>query len=410
MKSKLPGVKLGTFNGEGAVEEFLSRFDVMAGELGWSDHDQLVQLRLALVAPASRLLNTLALNATSLDLRRLLLAKYGSEVRRVQYEALLESRVQQPNESFSQVADDIDHLLSMSQPHLIGPAREAVAIKYFLKALPPPLALTVKGSYPTTLQEAVGKCIQREVWEAECRTASAAWGITPPPLSSTRSEKTKTPESGQSEDALASLVRSLSSLGAREATPTTTGTSKGGTFQSPDERVKPSPETHPCRYCKQMGHWRRECPVRLAREKAKHTTTAGADTAASPAGQQDTGTASGGAATSTAKVGMMSTQAPHSCSVSVGLPTSTLPAVYLVVQFQGTAVPALLDTGCERSVVGSCLLKEAEVVPTNMTLTAANGTPIPLKGETRTSLSVGTDVLPAHLLVTEHLADLILGY
>ena len=77
--------------------------------------------------------------------------------------------------------------------------------------------------------------------------------------------------------------------------------------------------------------------------------------------------------------------------------------------FLSSGSASFVDTGCERSVVGSALLKDAVVVPMTMTLAAANGAAIALLGETHTTLSVGTDVLPAHLLVTDQLADLILG-
>ena len=49
-------------------------------------------------------------------------------------------------------------------------------------------------------------------------------------------------------------------------------------------------------------------------------------------------------------------------------------AVYLEVQLHGRGVTALLDTGCEHSIIGRKLIPNAPLEPTEKNLYAANGT------------------------------------
>ena len=83
--------------------------------------------------------------------------------------------------------------------------------------------------------------------------------------------------------------------------------------------------------------------------------------------------------------------------------------VYLRVGIEGKRVHALLDTGCEFSVMGRSLLPMHPVQPTQFKLFAANGTEIPLLGQTVVKLRVGSQEMDITLLVSENMNELILG-
>ena len=61
---------------------------------------------------------------------------------------------------------------------------------------------------------------------------------------------------------------------------------------------------------------------------------------------------------------------------------------YLEIQMNSRKMLALLDSGCEQSVIGRNLEKRVPLEPTNGTLSTADGTDVPLIGETTIELSV----------------------
>jgi len=71
--------------------------------------------------------------------------------------------------------------------------------------------------------------------------------------------------------------------------------------------------------------------------------------------------------------------------------------VYVPIQLFGQK--ALLDTGCDTSIIGACLLPDgADVRPTTHTLLAANGMSIPLEGEYKVHFGLQVKSLPFVLL------------
>ena len=71
---------------------------------------------------------------------------------------------------------------------------------------------------------------------------------------------------------------------------------------------------------------------------------------------------------------------------------------------------ALLDTGCDRSLIGRRLLPPGfQVTPTKGRLFAANKTEIPVHGEIELPFHVGERQLSAVVSVTDVVDELILG-
>ena len=91
--------------------------------------------------------------------------------------------------------------------------------------------------------------------------------------------------------------------------------SRGQSDPKNGDRARPNRETHPCTLCKELGHWRRECPKCKAEGEAK--------------GEGEK-----------AKVNTV-------LSVNASMsPTK----IYVTAEVNGEPIRCLLDSGCERSV------------------------------------------------------------
>jgi Aspartyl protease len=84
--------------------------------------------------------------------------------------------------------------------------------------------------------------------------------------------------------------------------------------------------------------------------------------------------------------------------------------VFIKAEIGGKLVSCMLDTGCERSVIGRNVVLNLELTDTNITLFAANGTEIPLSGALKLSFTIGNLRVWASLVVTEALEELKLGF
>ena len=82
---------------------------------------------------------------------------------------------------------------------------------------------------------------------------------------------------------------------------------------------------------------------------------------------------------------------------------------YLEIQMNSRKLLALLDSGCEQSVIGRNLVKKVPLEPTNETLSTADGTDVPLIGETTIEFSVCGFVTNCRVVVTDVITELILG-
>ena len=164
----------------------------------------------------------------------------------------------------------------------------------------------------------------------------------------------------------------------------------------PNQAAAPVPQgSNACHRCGSLDHWKRDCPVAAAdaRNACRKCNQPGHWARDCPQKQA----------------------APGAAVLNRGL-TRKRPLgaemgeeVYLRVGIEGKRVHALLDTGCEFSVMGRSLLPMHPVQPTQFKLFAANGTAIPLLGQTVVKLRVGSQEMETTLLVTESMNELILG-
>src|SRR5208282_3083952 len=83
--------------------------------------------------------------------------------------------------------------------------------------------------------------------------------------------------------------------------------------------------------------------------------------------------------------------------------------IYVRVNLNGRQILTILDTGCERSIIGKSLIPELKLTDTGLNLFAANGTSIPLVGAVTLNFSLEGYPASANVVVTEVLDDMVLG-
>jgi len=148
----------------------------------------------------------------------------------------------------------------------------------------------------------------------------------------------------------------------------------------------------PCFTCGAEGHFARNCPFR---KRGKGQSSDQSQGGASPQLQQQQQQASAG-----------TQYEPRVQLIGQSAKKST----YLTVHWRGKQYNALLDTGCEWSVVGKRLLPSGmELSPPTSDLYAANRTKIPLVGCTTINFTVHGREYSADLAVTNSVDELILG-
>ena len=82
---------------------------------------------------------------------------------------------------------------------------------------------------------------------------------------------------------------------------------------------------------------------------------------------------------------------------------------YIKLRHNNQIWTALLDTGCEVSMVPARLVRNEIVLPTLRTVLAANGTNIAIAGELQIDLELGGLIIPTNVLVSEYISEPMLG-
>ena len=140
----------------------------------------------------------------------------------------------------------------------------------------------------------------------------------------------------QLEKQLKQATKSCKGSSSKKASSTETGsnnsTGHSESAAADGEESRAGPDTHPCYICKELGHWRKECPKRKNKPKEE-----------------------------------VNVQPVLSVSANMS-PTK----IYVTAEINGELVRCLLDSVCEWSVIVADLVPNAKLTPSQYSLFAAN--------------------------------------
>jgi len=422
------GAKLGTYDGSKCFETFLAKFRNCAEYFGWNTKDQLFHLKASLDGTAGQVLWDIPENITVERLIDILRNRFGTQNQAERYRAELRKRKRRRNESLQSLYQDICRLMSLAYPGPTSSLSEVVARDAFLEALDnPQLRIRILEREPGTLDEVLRIASHYEALERDNdQETSDKWGNhdrnqrrdTRHVRATTGGESVDHALTKQMEDlrkTLADYQQQVSETrseleqlrGAYSADSTvlqfpygygnmppgygivppniqTNGTDRTRYWQQPTMDSgghgqqtprhagnKGKLDSDTCRKCLQQGHWARNCPQS---EKRKNTEANGTR--------------------------------PNLQSVT-NITRGT--EVYLDAVVYGRRVSILLDTGCETSVIGENLLPKLHLDETEHRLYAANGTSIPILGETTIEFEVQNETMTTTIVVSPALSEMILG-
>ena len=89
--------------------------------------------------------------------------------------------------------------------------------------------------------------------------------------------------------------------------------------------------------------------------------------------------------------------------------SSGSPRAYVNAEFHGRPLRCMLDTGCDRSVIGKKLLENEPLTSARFTLTAAGKTPLQVDGDTHIEFTIEGHQVGADVSVSPQLDELLLG-
>jgi len=83
--------------------------------------------------------------------------------------------------------------------------------------------------------------------------------------------------------------------------------------------------------------------------------------------------------------------------------------VYVEARFEDKPIGCLLDSGCDRSVIGKKFVKNVELNPPQYELFAANKTRLPVDRDTSICFTIDGRLLTANVSVSPAVDELLLG-
>jgi predicted aspartyl protease len=401
-------IRLPTFDGYGDLGLFLQRFEAVAGHCRWPPEEFLFRMKQQITGDAEYVLGD-AIRLTSIqEFVDMLKVRFGSEAHAERYRAEL-ARLRRGSMSLEQLHLRVHSLVGRAMPGPWSKATEIYARDAFLTALddddlrrrimmacPPPETLSavfdlavrasaIDEAYPSYTRCRNVESQQRtEKYPKFSRVLSASDSADEGVVSRSEFQRVLDDQRkllDELEVCRERLTKAESTLSARPEAVTTSETSASAPNRDlagkrgQDQSRSVGYDT--CRRCHQKGHWARECPLTITSFKRMPRT--------------------GDNSTTRARANVLTAAKRQHVQV------------YVQLAYEGQFYRALLDTGCDISVVGAHALPGLSYQECAQKLYAANESIVPIAGSTELHYKIGGVEMKYEVLVSEAIEEIIFG-
>ena len=394
-------IKLEKYDGRTPVAAFLAKFEVCARCNRWSGQEKADQLMCALTGPAAQLLWDMGdlQNVSWKELVCQLKARYGSQDQTSMYRLKLKTYRQASGETLNSVMLETRRLMALAYPGPSNDLLETVACDAFIDALgDQELAQKVREKEPSNLESAYKHAVRFDAYGKAsnqghtCERRLGRVKLTKENFSKGESLDHRFQHIEQEMKEILAKIEQLNPE--RSEKFSASGTDFGGRYErkqktefvprNPSNRNFNRPTEIVCFGCGISGHIRRNCPKSI--EKLDQDRFWRANT----------------------KVQNLDVSKTEEAAQSRLVKGSRMS--YVWGKLEGNKrVQCLLDSGSEMSLVPKDLVPKTLLRPAQQSLIAANGTRIKVEGEANLKLRIGRKVYDLPCLVTDQVAELILG-
>ncbi len=396
-KPSFPQVKFGIYKGDTSLETFLAKFENCSRYMSWSERDRFFHLSNALDGAAGQVLWDATACSSVEALVKLLRCRFGNQNQTERFRAELKARRRRPGETLQKLYQEICKLMALAYPGQSNEMSDVIAKDAFVDALDDSkLRREILIQQPQDIDAALAVASRLEAYDKssderldmetgyargrnkQVRTARVTEVLPSNEAAGVEGKLSRRVDMLQNK--LDAVLNKFENFGkhdrgddppvrSAEATPPI------ATSYLPAGRSARYPGRDVCRNCFQKGHWEKFCtqPKRCAD-------------------------------------GTLSLHADQNrANVVTGESKDATNTVYLKIRVNGRPVYCLLDTGCEKSVINSCLVPSTGLETTQQRLFAANGSEVPVKGRAKLRLTVHGVQTELYALVSEAVEDMILG-
>jgi len=434
------------YEGTTCFETFLTQFANCAEYNKWSESEKLAYLRWSLKGSAAQMLWG-ARDLTYKQLVTRLRSRFGNEHMEEHYRVDLQCRRRKSAESLRELAQDIRRLMMLSYPGDQSPISENLTKEHFIVALEDPeLELKIREREPRTLDAALGLAQRFEVFRNAVKQRKQR-------MSRQVVEDVWT---GSSSDVVSEVDQSTNQTKTQQYGQTTSKPYGHGTSTKAFNKKQRKQQYENARATQEVrpDDWKEEMLNKVKNlEQAQQVTDANTKKIAAenlalnkevdklrhiqhlravpaPPVQQSFNNnqpyqySKGPVCYKCGVQGHMSRECPQlRTQTSAGVVCANRGSYwdqegrhepydhdyYLRVTLANRTVDCLLDTGSEVCLIPDSMVHSNCIKRTGRTLKAANGTPIPIIGEIKLSLSIGGFSTNITALVSPHVIEPMLG-